>query len=322
MKKKISIVVLSVCFGVIVVPAIAFAQSRNPNLNVHREVAVTFDDLPSANTNDDLKRMSEVTKELLKKIRSNNVPAIGFVNEGKLHGGGELNARTALLRMWLDAGLELGNHTFSHINMDNVPLGAYEKDVIRGETVTRRLLAEKGMKLRYFRHPQLHTGPTVEYKKGLEQFLAARGYTIAPVTIDNNDFMFGALYGDAKARGDKETMKQLADAYVAYMETVFDFFERLSVDSLGYEVKQTLLLHASDLNADHFDDLVLMMKRRGYAFISLEEALKDKAYKLPDAQATKGLSWIHRWRLAKGLPLQMEPSEPEFITRLFSARQR
>lgn len=322
MKKRMSIIAISLCFGMMFVPAIVSAQSRNPNVSVHRAIAVTFDDLPSAYGNDDLKRMSEVTKTLLQKIKANNVPAIGFVNESKLHGRGELNARTALLRMWLDAGLELGNHTFSHINIDNVPLGAYEKDVIRGETVIRKLLAEKGMKLRYFRHPQLHTGPTLEYKKELERFLAARGYTIAPVTIDNNDFMFGALYGDAKASGDRETMKRVADAYVAYMENVFDFFEKLSVESLGYEVKQTLLLHASDLNADHFDDLVLMMKRRGYTFISLEDALKDRAYGLPDAQAMKGLSWIHRWRLAKGLPLEMEPSEPEFITRLFSARQR
>ena len=313
---------MSMSLWVMFVPAIVSAQSRNPNVNVHREVAITFDDLPSAYGNDDLKRMSDVTKHLLQNIKSNNVPAIGFVNESKLHRRGEMNARTALLRMWLEAGLELGNHTFSHINIDNVPLGAYKMDVIRGETVIRRLLAEKGMKLRYFRHPQLHTGPTLEYKKGLEQFLAARGYTIAPVTIDNNDFMFGALYGDAKARGDTETMKRVADAYVAYMEKVFDFFEKLSVESLGCEVKQTLLLHASDLNADHFDDLVLMMKRRGYTFIPLEDALKDKAYGLSDAQAMKGLSWIHRWRLAKGLPLEMEPSEPEFITRLFSARQR
>ena len=320
MKKKVPVIVIWMSLWLMFVPAIGSAQSRNPNLNVRREVAITFDDLPSAYGNDDLKRMSDVTKHLLQNIKSNNVPAIGFVNESKLHRRGELNARTALLRMWLEAGLELGNHTFSHINIDNVPLDAYEKDVVRGETVIRRLLAEKGMKLRYFRHPQLHTGPTLEYKKGLEQFLAARGYTIAPVTIDNNDFMFGALYGDAKASGDKETMKRVTEAYMAYMERVFDFFEKLSVDSFGYEVKQTLLLHASDLNADHFDDLVLMMRRRGYTFISLEDALKDKAYGLPDAQAMKGLSWIHRWRLAKGLRLEMEPSEPEFITRLFSAR--
>ena len=321
MKKKIPVMVMSMCLWVMFVPAIVSAQNRNSKVNVHREVAITFDDLPAAYSNNDLKRARDITRNLLRSIKSNNVPAIGFVNESKLHKRGEVNARAALLRMWLEAGLELGNHTFSHINIDNVPIDAYEKDVIRGETVVRRLLAEKGMKLRYFRHPQLHTGPTLEYKRQLEQFLAARGYTIAPVTIDNNDFIFGALYGDAKTSGDRETMKLVADAYVAYMESVFDFFEKLSVNSLGYEVKQTLLLHASDLNADHFDDLVHMMKRRGYAFISLEEALKDRAYELPDAQATKGLSWIHRWRLAKGLALQMEPSEPEFITRLFSARQ-
>jgi len=106
-----------------------------------------------------------------------------------------------------------------------------------------------------------------------------------------------------------------------YCESVFDFFAKLSMNTLGYEVKHTLLLHANDLNADHFDDLVRMMKRRGYRFISLEDALKDKAYRLPDAQEMKGLSWIHRWRLAKGLPLQIEPTEPEFITQLFRARQ-
>lgn len=63
-----------------------------------------------------------------------------------------------------------------------------------------------------------------------------------------------------------------------------------------------------------------MMKHRGYRFISLENALTDKAYQLPDAQAMKGLSWIHRWRLAKGMPLRMEPTEPQFITQLFNAR--
>ena len=107
------------------------------------------------------------------------------------------------------------------------------------------------------------------------------------------------------------------------MGKVLEFFEKLSVDTLGYEVKQTLLLHANDLNADYFDDLVLMMKRRGYTFISLEDALKDKAYNLPDAQTTKGLSWIHRSSLAKKvMPLQMEPDQPEFITQLFNERQR
>jgi peptidoglycan-N-acetylglucosamine deacetylase len=288
--------------------------------SVRREVAVTFDDLPASYG--DLERMKAVTTRLLESIKANNVPAIGFVNESKLHRNNEIKERTALLQMWLDAGYELGNHTYSHIAIDQVPLSAYQADIIRGEQVTRKLLAAKGMKLRYFRHTQLRTGPTPDYKRGLEKFLAERGYTIAPVTIDNNEFIFAALYGDAKMRGDTETMKRVVDAYIPYMESVFAFFEKLSADFLGYEVKQTLLLHANDLNADHFDDLVSMMKKRGYTFITLEEALKDKAYQLPDAQVTKGLSWIHRWMLAKGLPMRPEPNEPKLIAEMFHARQQ
>jgi hypothetical protein len=75
-------------------------------------------------------------------------------------------------------------------------------------------------------------------------------------------------------------------------------------------------LHANELNADYFDDLVRMMKKRGYSFVSLEDALKDKAYSLPDAQAKMGLSWIHRWMLAKGLELRPEPREPEWVASL------
>jgi len=302
-------------------------QSRPPIVDTAgraavREVAVTFDDLPATYGDGNLQRLRSVTTRLLEKIKANNVPAIGFVNETKLHRGNEIKERTALLQMWLDAGLDLGNHTFSHIAIDQVPLSAYQEDVIRGEEVIRKLLTEKGMKLRYFRHTQLRTGPTQVYKSGLEQFLAGRGYTIAPVTIDNNDFMFAAVYGDAKMRGDTETMKRVADAYVPYMESVFEFFEKLSVDFLGYEVKQTLLLHANDLNADYFDDLVRMMKKRGYSFITLDEALKDEAYQLPDAQENRGLSWIHRWMIAKGLQMRSEPSEPKLISELFQARQR
>jgi peptidoglycan/xylan/chitin deacetylase (PgdA/CDA1 family) len=291
----------------------AFAQVRN------RQVCITFDDLPS--THGGLRTIDYVTKKLLRVIKANNIPAIGFVNEGKLHVSGEIDERTSLLKMWLDAGLELGTHSFSHIYIDQVPIALYKEDVIRGETVTRRLLGEKGKKLRYYRHTQLRTGPTIEYKRALDGFLAERGYTVAPVTIDNNDYIFADVYARARLRGDARAMSRVAEAYVPYMESIFSFFEKLSADALGYEVRQVLLLHANELNADHFEDLVSMMKRRGYSFVSLEEALKDEAYRLPDAQTTRGLSWIHRWMLAKGMKMRPEPREPGFITEMFNARR-
>jgi peptidoglycan-N-acetylglucosamine deacetylase len=282
-----------------------------------RQVAVTFDDLPG--TYGGLEDMRRVTSRLLESVKRHGAPAVGFVNERKLLARGETDARTGLLRAWLEAGLELGNHTFSHINLQRAPLEEYKEDVVRGETVTRALLAERGMKLRYFRHPFLFTGTTPEYKRGLAEFLAGRGYTVAPVTVDNNDYIFAKVYHDAKKRGDAATAKRVADAYVPYLESVFEHFEKLSAETFGREVRQTLLLHANEINADRFDELAAMLKRRGYSFVTLEEALKDPAYAEPDALAKTGLSWLHRWRNAKGLPLKMEPETPKFVEELYRA---
>jgi peptidoglycan/xylan/chitin deacetylase (PgdA/CDA1 family) len=296
------------------------AQGSANAPTVKREVAVTFDDLPAPYG--DLEEMRRITARLLESVTRNKVPAIGFVNEGRLYRRGEMDARTELLRAWLDAGAELGNHTFSHINLQSAPLAEYEEDVVRGETVTRMLLAERGQKLRYFRHPFLFTGTTPEYKRGLADFLAARGYTVAPVTLDNGDYIFADAYFKAKKRGDAATAKRIADAYVPYMESIFEHFERLSVETFGREVKQVLLLHANEINADRFDELAAMMKRRGYTFITLEEALKDPAYSEPDALYKNGISWIHRWRIVKGLPLKWEPEAPKFVGELYKAGQR
>ena len=280
-----------------------------------RQVAVTFDDLPAPYG--DLEEMRRVTARLLEGVKRNGVPAVGFVNERKLFVRGEMDARTDLLRAWLAAGLELGNHTFSHVSLQKASLEEYKDDVVRGETVTRMLLAERGMRLRYFRHPFLWTGATPEYKRGLAEFLAGRGYTVAPVTVDNGDYIFAKAYSDAKKRGDAAAAGRVADAYVPYMESVFEHFERLSSETFGREVSQTLLLHANEINADRFDELAAMMRRRGYAFVTLEEALKDPAYAEPDALAKTGLSWLHRWRNAKGLPLKWEPEVPKFVEELY-----
>lgn len=282
-----------------------------------RAVAFTFDDLPA--TAGGLSTMREVTARLTETLQRNRVPATGFVNERKLFVTAEIDQRVALLSAWLEAGLDLGNHSFSHVSIDRVPFEQYAEDVVRGETVTRMLLAQRGRQLRYYRHTQLRTGPTAEYKRALDEFLERRGYKIAPVTIDNNEYLFAVAYGRAKEKDDAAEMKRIVDAYVAYMEQMFDFYERLSREFLGYEVKQTLLLHANELNADHLDKLIGMLRRRGYAFVTLDQALQDEAYRRPEAQTARGLSWLHRWMLASGRPLKAEPREPEFITRMASA---
>jgi peptidoglycan/xylan/chitin deacetylase (PgdA/CDA1 family) len=278
-----------------------------------REVAVTFDDLPATQQADDFAYQKYVTEKLLEKLRAEKIPAIGFVNEIRIIRYGEIDRRAELLKKWLDDGHELGNHTFSHIAINSNSFEDYTADLIRGETITRMLLEEKGKRLRYYRHTQLRTGPTEEYRQKLAAFLKNRGYTVAPVTIDNNDYLFAAAYSAAKAKGNTQLQEKIVAAYLEYMESVSGHFEKLSQEFLGREVKQTLLLHANELNADHFDKLAARLRKRGYKFITLDEALKDEAYKLPEVQSMRGISWLHRWMLAKGLPMQEEPSEPAWI---------
>ena len=43
---------------------------------------------------------------------------VGFVNEKKLYKPGEVDERIKALQMWLDSGFELGNHTFSHMSLN------------------------------------------------------------------------------------------------------------------------------------------------------------------------------------------------------------
>lgn len=285
-----------------------------------RTVAVTIDDLPVVSTRSTLKDKQEITRNLLGHIKKAEVPAIGFVNENKLYAGEKLDERQVdLLRMWLDAGLELGNHTFSHRSLNRIDRAEYEADLLKGEIVTKSLLAKKGKKIRYFRHPFLQTGRSLEIKSEFDKFLAKHGYTIAPVSHDNADYIFARAYDVAFGRGDRKLMKQVGDAYVPYMEAKLDYWERQSVKIFGREIAQTLLIHSNSINAEYFDDLAAMFKKRGYKFVDLGTALKDEAYRQPDTfVGPAGISWLHRWTLEKGreFVLPDEPMVPEFVLKL------
>ncbi|MEQ1642398.1 MAG: polysaccharide deacetylase family protein [Pyrinomonadaceae bacterium] len=286
----------------------------------NRQVAITIDDLPVVSTRGTLRNRQEITKKLLAHITKAKVPAIGFVNENKLYAGDKRDEKQIdLLRMWLAAGLELGNHTFSHRSLNQIPLADYQGDLLKGETITKELLAGKGRKMRFFRHPFLQTGRTLEIKSEFNKFLAEHGYTIAPISFDNADYIFSRAYDVAFDRGDKALMKKVGEAYVPYMEKKLEYWERQSVKLFGREIAQTLLIHANFINSDHFDDLAAMFKKRGYRFVDLETALKDEAYRLPDKfVGGAGISWLHRWALDRGREnvLSDEPMVPEFVLKL------
>ncbi|MGE5431363.1 MAG: polysaccharide deacetylase family protein [Syntrophomonadaceae bacterium] len=288
------------------------------NSSPEREVAVTFDDLPAASTRHDIKSQKELTENLLSIIKDNNIPATGFVIESHLYDENGYNSeKAALLQRWLDNGLELGNHTYSHPSLNRIPLQKYEEDLIKGEATVGKLLADRNMKLRYFRHPFLQTGRSLAVRDSFNNFLSERGYTVAPVTIDNSDWIFARAYDNARDRQDKEMMKKIAEAYIPYMESKFEYFEGQSRKLFGREIKQVLLVHANTINSEHFGEIARMLKSRGYRFITLQDAISDSAYKSPDTfTGAGGISWLHRWAYTKGYRREFfagEPVTPEFV---------
>ena len=277
-----------------------------------RTVAVTVDDLPWARGDAFAEpRLAELTARLVGQLEAAGIPAVGFVNEGKLE---RAPTRTALLERWTAAGLELGNHTYSHRSFYTTPRDTFQADVLRGEPVTRRLMAARGMRLRYFRHPFLNTGPDLATREAFERFLDERGYQVAPVTVDNSDYLYALAYDRAVTRGDSAAMKRIGEEYVRAMDASFAYYEDLSRRLLGREPAQILLLHANELNAEYMDEVAAMMRRRGYRFATLEAALRDPAYAQPDRYAGRsGMSWLQRWAITRGVPLGSEPAVAEWV---------
>jgi peptidoglycan/xylan/chitin deacetylase (PgdA/CDA1 family) len=281
----------------------------------HRQIAITIDDLP-AGAADHMSggEILEMTTKLLTTLRDQKVPAVGFVNEKKLFKIGEVDDRIKALNMWLDDGFELGNHTYSHASLNRNSLKDWEEEVVRGETVTRILSDQHNVELRYFRHPYLDVGRDLETRRQAEAFLAERGYHSAPITMDAWDWMYAGVYDDARRRGDTALQQQLVSSYLSYTTAVFDYYEKFSKELIGYEPKQIILLHGNWLEADHIGDLLELLHKRGYQFVTLQDALGDAAYSISDEYVgEEGTNWIDHWAITRGHPPQNTPVFPQWV---------
>jgi peptidoglycan/xylan/chitin deacetylase (PgdA/CDA1 family) len=308
---------------VLLLAVVSLASSR-PQVRPQRVVALTFDDLPKTLDSGNVAETKQTTTTLLDTLKRHRAPAIGFVNEWQLHIPGQIDARVAILKQWVDAGMILGNHTFSHPDLQTTPLLRYQDDVIHGEVITRRLMMKREYQL-YFRHPFTHTGPTLGVKAAFEEFLRIRGYKVAPFTIENSDYIFNKLYVDARKANDQALMQRIRKAYLDYNDGAFIFMEGLSRETFKREIPQILLIHSNDLHADCLDEMLRRLETRGYTFITLDKALSDPAYLTRDSYiGSNGPSWLHRWRFSLGLPSRMpaEPDPPKWVLDMFNNARR
>ena len=278
------------------------------------KIAITIDDLPIAAgaRKYPVDVQKQIMNKLIESLKKVNAPVIGFVNENHLYNNEKIDeTKVDLLRSWLTAGFDLGNHTYSHKSANVVSVEDYEADILKGEIISKPLVNNYGKELKFFRHPFLQTGRSLEVKHEIESFLKKNGYKIAPVTVDNSEWIYAAAYEKAFSSVDSQTVKKLAQEYLDYMRLKVEWYENKSNELFGRNISHILLIHANRLNADNVGFLCEMLKQKNYSFIDVEEALKDEAYKSEDTFIKAGgISWIDRWALTAGRPKEFFAGEP------------
>lgn len=234
---------------------------------LEKQVAITIDDLPfvgSANHNPGkLRRERQRFMKILEAIKQRKVPVTGFVIAGTIE-----KDQWQLLNAFAEAGLEVGNHTFSHPNLNITGTKRYILDIDKADTILKPILTQP----KYFRYPYLAEGKGEKKEKVLE-FLYQKGYTIAPVTIDSKDFRFNERLFSIYWRNRPHHLPRIKQQYLAYIWRQTQRAERIS-EKKGQPIKEILLIHANLINAHAMGDIIDMYQKRGYKIVPLSEILK------------------------------------------------
>ena len=308
---------LKYCFCTLLLGLMPAAQAQT----AEKTIAFTFDDLPVSTIGQNPEpefrlQASQITAKMLATLKKHSVRATGFVNEMKLNTPGARDFYTGLLEDWLRNGHLLGHHGYSHLQFGEVTLAAYEDDFLHGDVIVPLLLNYRGIKERYYRYPYNDTGDTAEKKYGFLTFMAAHGYAPAPMTFENDDWMYASLYDDALTRKDTASAERLKQEYLAESQRNIAFIEKLSEINFHRQIPQIADLHVNQINADLLDELLTLFERNGYKFISMAEALADPAYKTDDQfVGSDGISWLLRWQPALGIPIDYkdDPEPPKWV---------
>ena len=246
-------------------------------------VAITVDDLPWVGPAPEGR--AAATSALLAALEG--VPATGYVNCDRV------SADRAVLRLWQDAGQELGNHQARHDDIDKVPLETWLDGV---RTCHEALTGWLGAPPTTFRYPYLRNGETQRSRDAAHAVITDElGQRIGRVTADNHEWKYAQLYGQALQAGRAEAAQALADGYVDHLLQALEHASATARAKVGRDVDHVLLLHANALNAHHLGRALDALRDAGAVFVPLATALADPVYARPDAYVGPGgISWLYR----------------------------
>ena len=272
-----------------------------------QKVAITFDDLP---LNGDLPpgmTRVDITRNTLAVLQKRHMPAAyGFVNAKKLEG----NADAAeALKLWA-AAEPVGNHTYSHMDLNENPPEAFEHEIEQNEPALE-LLAAKDGNWHWMRYPYLREGDTAEKRRAVRAYLLAHQYRVAQVTLDWEDYLWNSAYARCVAKNDATSIAWLRSSYLDIATQYLDLGQEMARLVYGHEINHVLLLHLGAFSSTILPDVFDLMEKRGFKFVTLEEAESDPAYEGdPDAGSKYGGTVLEEWMDVRKIPYPAVAKKP------------
>jgi len=240
------------------------------------EIALTFDDLPAHGSLPPGATRMGVASKTIAALRQEKVPFVyGFVNAADLE---KYPSDLDVLKAWRGAGFPLGNHAWSHMNLNQHTVREWEADVLKNEPAIASLM--QGEDWHWFRYPFLAEGDTPEKRLTVRSFFLNRGYRIAAVTMSFGDYRWTEPYARCQAKGDAKAIATLQETYLEAADKSIDYYRELSHRLLGRDIPYVLLMHIGALDAEMLPQLLELYRSRGFQFITLEQAERDEFYRV------------------------------------------
>ena len=248
------------------------------------QVAFTFDDLPAHGPLPPGMARPAVVKSILATLKAEHMPPVyGFINGFRVQ---RYPYQIHILQAWRAAGNPLGNHTWSHPELDKLSATQYEANIAQNEPMLERLDPQGGW--HWFRYPFLEEGNTVKKHQQVRQWLRAHGYKVAEVSMDFQDYLWSPPYARCRARGDQSSIQVLHDSYLATADQYIRVYRQLARELYGRDIPYVLLMHVGAFDAHMLPELLALFRERGFTFVPLEQALADPAYRDDPQVATPG----------------------------------
>jgi peptidoglycan/xylan/chitin deacetylase (PgdA/CDA1 family) len=239
---------------------------------------------------------------MIAALRAADVPSVyGFANG--MHLAADPQSES-VLTAWRRAGYPLANHSFSHLNLNHVSSAEYREDVVKNEPLLRRL--SRGSEWRWFRYPFLAEGDDPARRAEVRQFLGARGYRIAGVTMSYWDYEWNDAYARCRTVGDEAALERLEQAYLAAVKDGIDYWRRLAWAVYGRDIPYVLLTHISPFNARMFPRILALYKQQGFRFVTLQRATRHSAYRGDLQPSLSPAPSLERRAAQRGQPLHRQ----------------